>query len=163
MVSGVGVSLTIVYYIFHDDMHLKPYKFHLSHELDNKYYGKRLNFAHLFIKLLKSTHEYIICSDAAYFYLTLPVNNQNNCKWSKSQLYIGTETPLHDQKILVLCTISANLAFGPYYFEDTVNQHNYLEILKKMFWLKVLRTAEYEKYYFQMVLDLKQLGQYKHG
>ena len=27
--SGVGVSPTLVYYIFHDDMNLKPYKFHL--------------------------------------------------------------------------------------------------------------------------------------
>ena len=26
----------------------------------------------------QSTHEHIICSDEAYFYLTLPVNNQNN-------------------------------------------------------------------------------------
>ena len=39
--------------------------------------------------------------------------------------------------------------FGPYYFEDTVNQHNYLEMLKNYFWPKVLKTAEYKKYYFQ--------------
>ena len=52
-------------------------------------------------------------------------------------------------KILVWCAISANRVFGPYYFEDTVNQHNYLEMLKYFFWPKVLRTAEYKKYYFQ--------------
>ena len=27
--SAVCVSPTLVYYIFHDDTHLKPYKFHL--------------------------------------------------------------------------------------------------------------------------------------
>ena len=119
-----------------------------------------------FLKQPKSTHEYIICSDEAYFYLTLSVNIQNNRQWSKSQRYIGTEMPLYDQQILVWCAISANRVFGPYYFEDTVNQHNYLEMLKIFFWTKVLRTAEYkngEKYYFQQDgLALIQLGQYKH-
>ena len=95
--SGVCISPTLVYYIFHDDMHLKPYKFHLWHKLEVKEYEKKLNFAHWFIKLPKSTHEYIICSDEAYFYLTLFVNNQNNRQWSKSKPYIGTKTHLHDQ------------------------------------------------------------------
>ena len=147
--SAVGVSPTLVYHIFTDDLHLKPYKFHLWHKLEDKDYEKRLNFAHWFLKQPESTHEYIICSDEAYFYLTLPLNNQNNRQWSKSNPYIGIEKPLYDQKILVWCAISANRVFGPYYFEDTVNQHNYLEMLKNYFWPKVLKTAEYKKYYFQ--------------
>ena len=138
-----------MYHIFTDDLHLKPYKFHLWHKLEDKDYEKRLNFAHWFLKQPESTHEYIICSDEAYFYLTLPLNNQNNRQWSKSNPYIGIEKPLYDQKILVWCAISANRVFGPYYFEDTVNQHNYLEMLKNYFWPKVLKTAEYKKYYFQ--------------
>ena len=147
--SAVGVSPTLVYHIFTDDLHLKPYKFHLWHKLEDKDYEKRLNFAHWFLKQPESTHEYIICSDEAYFYLTLPLNNQNNRQWSKSNPYIGIEKPLNDQKNLVWCAISANRVFGPYYFEDTVNQHNYLEMLKNYFWPKVLKTAEYKKYYFQ--------------
>ena len=59
----------------------------------------------------------MFCSDEAYFYLTLPLNNQNNRLWSQSQPMQGVEYPLDDQKILV--------------------------------WSKVLRTAKYEKYYFQ--------------
>ena len=147
--SAVGVSPTLVYHIFTDDLHLKPYKFHLWHKLGDKDYEKRLNFAHWFLKQPESTHEYIICSDEAYFYLTLLLNNQNNRQWSKSNPYIGIEKPLNDQKNLVWCAISANRVFGPYYFEDTVNQHNYLEMLKNYFWPKVLKTAEYKKYYFQ--------------
>ena len=38
--SVVGVSPTLVYYIFHDDMHLKSYKFHLWHKLEVKDYEK---------------------------------------------------------------------------------------------------------------------------
>ena len=91
----------------------------------------------------------MICSDEAYFYLTVPVNIQNNRQWSRAPPYMDVEKPLQDQKILVWCAISANRVFGPYYFENTVNQHNYLEMLQTFFWPKVLRTAEYKKYYFQ--------------
>ena len=120
--------------------------FHVWHKLEDKDYKKRLNFAHWFIKLSKSIDKYTICSDEAYFYLTLPVKNQNNRQWSKSQPYIGIESPLHDQKILDWCAISANRVFWPYYFEDTVNQHNYLEMLKKDFWPKVLIVFMYDEY-----------------
>ena len=80
------------------------------------------------------------------------------------QSYFGTKTSLHDQKMLVWCAISANRVFGPYYFEDTVNQHNHLEMLKMFFWPTILRTAESKNSIFsKMVLDLIQLGQYKYG
>ena len=62
---------------------------------------------------------------------------------------MDVERPLHDKKILVWCGISVNRVFGPYYFENTINQKNYLEMLKNFFWPKLLRTAEYKKYIFQ--------------
>lgn len=147
--SATGVSPTMVYHILHDDLHLKPYKFHQWHKLEYEDYEKRLAFATWFLKKPQKTKDYLICSDEAYFSLTLPLNHQNNRIWSESQPCVGVEVPLHDQKILVWCAISANRVFGPYYFEDTVDQHNYLEMLKKDFWPKVLRTADYEKYHFQ--------------
>lgn len=147
--SALGVSSTLVYHILHDDLHLKPYKFHQWHQLLDPDYEKRVKFATWFLKLPPSAKMYMFCSDEAYFYLTLSLNNQNNRLWSQSQPMQGVEYPLHDQKILVWCAISANRVFGPYYFEETVNKENYLEMLKEFFWPKVLRTAEYEKYHFQ--------------
>ena len=146
---AIDVSPTLVYHVFHDDLHLKPYKFHLWHKLETKDYEKRVNFASWFLNLPKSAKDYMICSDEAYFYLTVPVNIQNNRQWSRAPPYMDVEKPLQDQKILVWCAISANRVFGPYYFKNTVNQHNYLEMLQAFFWPKVLRTAEYKKYYFQ--------------
>ena len=35
------------------------------------------------------------------------------------------------------------------FFSESVNQHNYLEMLKDWFWPKHLRTDSYKKYYFQ--------------
>ena len=93
---GVGVLPTLVNYMKLDAMNLKPYKFHLWHKLEEKDFEKILFFAHWLIKLPKSTHEYITCSDESYFYLTFLVKNQNNRQWSKSLSYFGTETSLHD-------------------------------------------------------------------
>ena len=39
--------------------------------------------------------------------------------------------------------------YGPYFFETTVNQHTYIDMLKTFFWPKHLRTADYKNYYFQ--------------
>ena len=49
---------------------------------------------------------FFICSDEAYFYLTLPINKQKNRMWSNSRPLEGIEMPLHDQKVLVWCAIS---------------------------------------------------------
>ena len=59
------------------------------------------------------------------------------------------ERPLQDQKVLVRCRISANKIYGPYFFETTVNQYTYLDMLQNFFWPKHLRTADYKRYYFQ--------------
>ena len=39
--------------------------------------------------------------------------------------------------------------FEQYFFEDSVNQHYYLAMLRKIFWPKHIHTSEYKKYYFQ--------------
>ena len=88
------------------------------------FFHLHLNHANLPIGFLNS-HEYIICSDMAYF--------RQSTFWA----------------ILL-------------YFEDTVNQYNYLEMLKKKFWTKVLRTTKYT-IFSKMVLIFIQLGKYKFG
>jgi hypothetical protein len=147
--SAISVSSTLVYHVLHDDLHLKPYKFHQWHKIEDQDYQKRVDFAQWFLKQPVTKRLLCFFSDEAYFYLTLPLNHQNNRIWSNSQPCVGVERPLHDKKILVWCAISVNRVFGPYYFEETVNQLNYLEMLKNYFWPKVLRTPNYKNYYLQ--------------
>jgi len=147
--SAINISTTLVYSILHDDLHLKPYKYHDWHKLEHYDYQRRLDFAHWFLSLPANTKFSLICCDEAYFYLTLPINKQNNRIWAQSQPHQGIEIPLHDEKILVWCAISADKIYGAHYFENAVNQHNYLEMLQTFFWPKHLRTANYQKYYFQ--------------
>ena len=53
---------------------------------------------------------------------------QNNRMLLNERSEDWIEKPLHDVKVLVWCAIS-----GPYFFEATVNQHTYLDMLKFIF------------------------------
>ena len=131
--SAVNVSTTLVYSILHDDLHLKPYKFNVWQKLETHDYQKRVDFAQWFLSLAPDAKFRLICSDEAYFYLTLPVNKQNQRIWSELQPNESVEIPLHDEKILVWCAISATKIYGVYFFEESVNQHNYLEMIQSFF------------------------------
>jgi len=72
-------------------------------------------------------------SDEAYFHLTESVNKQNNRMWLKERPVDWIEKPLNDAKVLVWCAISAKKIYGPYFFETTVNQHIYINMLKTFF------------------------------
>jgi hypothetical protein len=95
------------------------------------------------------TKNYTTCTDEACFCLTQPGNKQNDRIWAAERPFDWPEQPLHDTKVLVWCGISAKKIYGPYFFNKTVNQHNYLTMLKDFFWKKHFNTAEYKKYYFQ--------------
>ena len=61
----------------------------------------------------------------------------------------GIEVPLNDKKGLVRCAISAKLIFDLTFFSDKVNKYNYMEMVWNFFLPKLLRTANYLKYYIQ--------------
>jgi hypothetical protein len=121
--AAIQVSPTLVYTILHDDLHLKPYKFHEWHKLEDHDYGKRVNFANWFLSLPSDAKFHFICCDEAYFYLSLPLNKQNNRIWSDSDPFLGVEIPLQDEKVLVWCAMSAKKIYGLYFFSEIVNQY----------------------------------------
>jgi hypothetical protein len=148
-VSLVNVSRSLILSVLHDDLHLKSYKIQEWQKLEPHDYQKRVDFANWFLNRPKNSEFNLICCDEAWFFLTQPINKQNNRFWSESRPLEGIELPLHDEKVMVWCAISANKVYGPYFFLETVNQYNYLKMLQDFFWPKQLRTADYEKYYFQ--------------
>ena len=92
--SAVGVSPSSAHNILHDDLHLKPYTFHRWHKLDENFFSKRVIFAGWFLSLPACTKDFFICTDEAYFYITLPVNKQNNRTWASEQPNEGVEYKL---------------------------------------------------------------------
>jgi len=89
----------------------------------------------IYLKIHQEKSEYLNVSDEAYFYPT-------NRIWDIERPTDGIEKPLHFLKLLVFCAISDTKIYGPYYFSTSINQHNYLEIIKVWFWPKYLRTSE---------------------
>ena len=135
--------------ILKEDLHLKPYKLHEWHELLEEDYKKSVDFADFFEGLPKNFLSHLICSDEAYFYLTRQINKQNNRMWLESKPDDKIERPLNDEKVLVWCAISCGRTYGPYFFEESVNQHNYLHMLKNFFWKRHCQLSNPSMYYFQ--------------
>jgi len=147
--SAIGVSRYLIISILHDDLHLKPYRTREWHKLETHDYERRVNFATWFLSLHRSVKFYMLCCDEAYFFLTPTINKQNTINWLPERPAEGIEVPLYDQKVLVWCAISAEGIIGPYFFEESVNQHNYLTMLQTYFWRRHVQTPDYAKYYFQ--------------
>lgn len=147
--SAAKISFGMTQSILRRDLKLTPYKYQEVHKLEPPDYEKRVTFAEWINSLPETDIEFMNFSDEAYFYLTESVNKQNNRMWLKERPVDWIEKPLQDAKVLVWCAISAKKIYGPYFFETTVNQHTYLDMLETFFWPKHLRTADYKKYYFQ--------------
>ena len=59
---AVGVSPSLAHNILHEDLHLKPYKFHRWHKIDKKDFSKRVIFAKWFFSLPVCTKGFFICT-----------------------------------------------------------------------------------------------------
>ena len=128
-----GISYKLARMVLKEDLNLKPYKLRQYHELKPSDPAKRLDFCIWFKGLPKITAMRLICSDEAYCCPTEPVNKQNNKLCLKTGQSEGVERPLYDQKLLVWCAMSSQRIYGPYYFEGTVNQNNYIRMLRYFF------------------------------
>lgn len=145
---AVRISYSATRNILVNELHLFPYKQQKAQKLFYDDYEKRINFADWFLARPRNLPNWFITCDEAYFTLTEAFNKQNSRMWCESRPFDWIETPLHDVKIHVWCAISARRIYGPFYFSDSVNQHNYLAMLQNFFWPKLLRTLNYQKYYF---------------
>ncbi|GFV46799.1 uncharacterized protein TNCV_1882581 [Trichonephila clavipes] len=84
-------------------------------------------------------HKRILFSYEALFWLNGYVNKQNCRIWSEAnpQVYVGT--PLHPEKLTVLCALWAGGIIGPYFFKNdeghnvTVNGDRYRAMIINFF------------------------------
>lgn len=146
---ATAISYNLCRDIIINELKLKPYKYQSIHQLYAIDYEKRVSFAQWWLGLSADSHKWLIATDEAYFYLTESINKQNNRLWLTERPEDWIEKPLHDAKVLVWCAVSCRKIYGPYFFEETVNQHNYLEMLKTFFWPKHYRVKDSKKFYFQ--------------
>jgi hypothetical protein len=86
---ATGISYGSVINFLKEDLHLKPYKEHIYHKLEATDNAKRLKFAEWVLSLPIEAILKFSCSDEAWFYLTMPVNKQNDRYWADSMPIVG--------------------------------------------------------------------------
>ena len=70
--------------------------------------------------------------------------------WAATNPFITIEAAMNSPKVNVWCAMSNTQIIGPYFFEDeTVNRHNYLQILKNYFYPIMQRQRLNNKMIFQ--------------
>ena len=75
--------------------------------------------------------------------------------WLNERTDDWLEKPLHDAKVLVWCAIFCRKINGPYFFEETVNKHTYLDMLKIFFKPKHYRVESHKNYYIIRLIRFK--------
>ncbi|GFY35747.1 transposable element Tc3 transposase [Trichonephila clavipes] len=96
----------------------------------------------------------IFFSDEAHFWLNGYVNKQNCRIWSEANPQVYVETPLHPEKLTVLCASWAGGIIGPYFFKNdeghnvTVNGDRYRAMITNFF-IPELNNHDVQKLWFQ--------------
>ena len=138
--AETGLKRESIRLILKHDLKLKPYKLHMSQQLNINDQTRRVEFC-LAIKNMVERNELdiksIIFSDESHIHLNKFMNKQNFRMWSRNKPMVVFEKPLHSLKVTVWCGMSGNRLYGPFFFEDaqtgnacTITKETYIEMLE---------------------------------
>ena len=71
-------------------------------------------------------------SDEAIFHVNGKVNNHNCVVWDYDNPLLHEEIPLKSKGLVVWAAMFCDRIIGPYFFESTVTNDSYLEMLKDL-------------------------------
>ncbi len=95
-------------------------------------YAKHLTYCHWFNTFVHDgmhKMDRVFFSDEAWVHLDGYVNYQNYRLWCAKNPHEFVESGLHPQKIGIWCAILQTRVVGPFFFEETVNQEVYRNII----------------------------------
>jgi len=149
----VPISQSTIRTIAKVDLNMSAYKVRKTFLLKPADKSKRFEFVEWMRSRSSGSLDWIekwlICSDEAYFYMNGGTNTQNDRIWSSQAPKTVRESALFEQKVLVWCAFSSEKVYGPYFFENTVNWENYMQMLTKFFWPRHKRLKNHQFYFFQ--------------
>ncbi|GFW48901.1 transposable element Tc3 transposase [Trichonephila clavipes] len=88
------------------------------HQNDHQARRRFVEWATNEIAVVPDFHKRFLFSDEAHFWLNGYVNKQNCRIWSEANPQVYVETPLHPEKLTVLCALWAGGTIGPYFFKN---------------------------------------------
>lgn len=120
-----------------DIMEYKPYMMHSTQKLYDEDMDLRVEMAEHLIPILEDPENNgnTFFSDESTFF-TSGLVNKHKCRiWAQNNPHITMESAMKSAKVNVWCAMSNKEIIDPYFFEDeTVNQYNYLDMLKHYFY-----------------------------
>jgi hypothetical protein len=111
-------------------LHPHPYKVTSVHELKERDSVKYVEYCWWFRDIITANGEYIL--DITFFTTELVFHlfgYVNSCVCLVTNLHEIKDTPLHDQKGDVWCTMSRNWIIGPIFFIDTISSESYCHVI----------------------------------
>lgn len=120
----------------------------------NLNYEKRIDFSNFILIQIDGDIQFIdklIFSDEAWFSLSDDINSQNCRFWCQENPHQYIEVPLHDQRVMVWAAITSSSVIGSFFFESTVNQYTYLDVIVNKFipQFKVLNQNQINQFIYQ--------------
>ncbi|GFV71091.1 transposase [Trichonephila clavipes] len=123
------------------------------HQNDHQARRRFVEWAQNEIAVVPDFHKRILFSDEAHFWLNGYV--KQNCRiWSEANPQVHVETPLHPEKLTVLCTLYTGGIIGPYFFKNdeghnvTVNGDRYRAMITNFF-IPELNNHDVQALWFQ--------------
>lgn len=111
-----------------------PYKMQITFRILEIDYQTRMDFCNLFLERMNAgeiSSETVLWSDESLFYLNGVHNKQNYRYWCQQNPgWMSERRYKTDAKVMVWTGVIGQHIIGPYFFEDTVTQYSYLELLE---------------------------------
>ena len=146
------IPCSSVHKILKSYLNYHSYRIHILQELDPKDYEARLDFAEWFLEQKSLDSDFankILWSDEAHFSLDCSVYTRNCYIWAPVNPHAFVTKSTHPKRLTVWCGFTASFIIGPFFFETTVNQESYLEMLKHFLVPKLRSKRLLRKIIFQ--------------
>ncbi|CAF3997062.1 unnamed protein product, partial [Rotaria sp. Silwood1] len=148
----VNLSKSTVHLAMRNVLGYKPYKMHLTQQLDDEDKDVRVVMAEALLPILDDENNdgLIFFSDEATFHISGMVHKHNCRIWARDNPHVTMEVSMNSPKVTVWCAMSSKMIIGPYFFdESTVDQHNYLGMLQNFFYPFLQKKGLNRKIIFQ--------------
>ena len=126
-----------------------PRLVHVPNEDD---YDRRIQFCEWYQAKCVEDNQFpkkIVWSDEATFKLNGSINRHNCTYWAADNPHVTVEHHVNLPGITVWCGLSAFGLIGPFFFDDTMNGANYLNLLQEYAMPRMQVMFRNEEWYFQ--------------
>ena len=140
---------TTVWWVVRKHLVMKSYKLQLVQAITADDRQKCKQFCvDMQEKLEEEFNKHVMFSEEATFHTNVKVNRHNLCIWGEENPPATIEHERDSSKVNVLCAISKNLVYDPFFFEGNVTGDVYLQMLQN--WLiDELIANEHEDFIYQ--------------